>query len=212
MEFFINPPSKEIFELTNYSALLQSVYQAFKNFSTEFEKLNIDGNFKINADRFRKHIDQIENFEKTINAKLETMAKSYDVFLNNFKERYELLLKNFIGRQEDSLKDFNAKLADFNTKSQNLSKTYDDFLNKKLKFFKGGLYGLIFLCIFLALGAGGLGAFALFQWQEIKSAELISQQIENLEVEVDDKSITFLFSENVKIVDENGSKKVILTK
>lgn len=194
ISFFVSPPSKEVFELTNHAILLKSVYQSFKDFSIKFEELRIDDQFERNKVKFLGHINNIENFESSINSRLESMSNGYEKFLNSFVEKQT------------------TQLNSFNERSRNLAKGYDDFLQKNLKFFKGGVWVLVILNVALALGLGILVALCIIKFNELDDLTAFSDQLDRVSVSQDDKSLTFSFPNETKIIEENGVKKVIITK
>ena len=194
MSFFINPPSREIFDLLNYSTLLKDVYQSFKDYSKKLNELRIGDQFDLNKNRFEAHLAEIENFEKSVNAKLENTTQIYDNFLNNFTNKQMEKIKNF------------------NEKSAELVKSYDDFLNKKLKFVKGGVYGLVCLNIVFAIVLGILVALCFVKYNELNDLAFISKQLDSVRVIGNEEEFIFEFPNSVKIVDdkENSVKKVII--
>ena len=195
MSFFINPPSREIFDLLNYSTLLKDVYQSFKEYSKKFNELRIEDQFNLNKTRFEAHLGEIENFEKSVNAKLENTTQMYDDFLNNFTNKQMEKIKNF------------------NEKSSQLARSYDDFLNKNLKFFQGGVKGLVFLNVAVAIGLGILVALCFVKYNELNDLATISNQLDNISVIQNDKSFIFEFPNDIKIIDntEKGVKQIVIT-
>lgn len=194
MSFFINPPSKEIFELTNHALIIKNVYESFKDFSDKFDALHINEQFDTIGKDFSKHISKIKLYQDNIEAKLENMAKTYDDFLNEFLNKQTKQLDNF------------------NNKSLGLAKTYDDFLHKNLKFFKGGTWSLIILNIALAITLGALGVYCSFKSNELNKLLAIGEQFAEISIKIDEKSINLDFPENAKFIESGNTKRIILKK
>lgn len=193
MSFFINPPSKEIFELTNHALLLKNVYNSFKEFSEKFEKLHIKDQFDGIKVDFEGNLKVVKDFQNKLENNLENMAKTYDEFLSNF------------------LKKQTKELNKFNDKSQELAKSYDDFLHKNLKFFKGGTWSLIILNIALAIGLGALVAVCFVKSNELENLIAVGKKFAEISViKQDENSITLNFPLDAEIINNDDEKKVIL--
>lgn len=192
MSFFINPPSKEIFELCNHGILIESVYKNFSKYSNQIESLKINEQLSGVKKDFETHIKVVKDFQSVVESNLENMSKTYDEFLTGFLNKQTKEIENF------------------NKKSFELSKTYDDFLQKNLKFFKGGTWSLIILNIALAIVLGILGAYVFVKQDELKNITAVAEQF--AEVKVDKKSLTLNFPQNAQIIDNGEIKQVILKK
>lgn len=192
MSFFINPPSKEIFELTNHALLLKNIYNSLKEFSEDFAKLHIEEQFNGIKNDFEQNLKTINEYQNKLAARLENMAQTYDEFLNKF-----------LDKQTNELDNFNKKSAE-------LAKSYDDFLHKNLKFFKGGTWSLIILNIALAISLGVLTAICFIKNNELNSLIEVGKKFAEISVKQDEQSITLNFPLDAKFISDNNEKKVIL--
>lgn len=192
MSFFINPPSKEIFELTNHALLLKNIYNSLKEFSEDFAKLHIEEQFNGIKNDFEQNLKTINEYQNKLAARLENMAQTYDEFLNKF-----------LDKQTNELDNFNKKSAE-------LAKSYDDFLHKNLKFFKGGTWSLIILNIALAISLGVLTTICFIKNNELNSLIEVGKKFAEISVKQDEQSITLNFPLDAKFISDNNEKKVIL--
>lgn len=194
MSFFTNPPTKEILELTNHALIIKNVYENFKKFSNDFASLHFNEQLENLGKDFSNHIAQIEKYRSLVEIKLENMTQLYDEFLTKFLNKQK------------------SQLDDFNEKSKNLAKNYDDFLHKNLKFFKGGIYGLVILNIALAISLGILGVYCFIKGDELDKLIAVGNQFGEISVNENEKSINLDFPINAKFVDNGNRKRVILKK
>ena len=192
MSFFINPPSKELFELTNNALLLKNIYNSLKEFSEDFAKLHIEEQFNGVKNDFEQNLETINEYQNKLAARLENMAQTYDEFLNKFLDKQT------------------NELSNFNKKSAELAKSYDDFLHKNLKFFKGGTWSLIILNIALAISLGILTAICFIKNNELNSLIEVGKKFAEISVKQDEQSITLNFPLDAQFISANNEKKVIL--
>ena len=192
MSFFINPPSKELFELTNNALLLKNIYNSLKEFSEDFAKLHIEEQFNGVKNDFEQNLETINEYQNKLAARLENMAQTYDEFLNKFLDKQT------------------NELSNFNKKSAELAKSYDDFLHKNLKFFKEGTWSLIILNIALAISLGILTAICFIKNNELNSLIEVGKKFAEISVKQDEQSITLNFPLDAQFISANNEKKVIL--
>ena len=95
MSFFVSPPSKEFLELTNASLLMHKIYSDFAKFSEDFNEINLNEQFDNQKLLFQKHLREIANFTKTVDAKLEFIAERYYNFGNDMATMQQDQLNGF---------------------------------------------------------------------------------------------------------------------
>lgn len=203
MDFFSNPPSKEAFELINYSTIINKALIDFNSYGEELkninekisnriEKLHLDEQFDKNEQIFKDSLNKLENFSKTTETKINTLSEKYQTFLNNLFETQKNQIDN-IGKE-----------------SNKVIKSYNDFLNKNVKSLKGGYWTLFLVNIVLSIVLGVLVALVFSQKKELDSFISISNKLDNVKLTQKGNKIFFEFPQNIKVVDKNNVKLVIL--
>lgn len=201
ISFFTNPPSKEIFELTNHNALLNSVYQNFKKFEKDFNDLNLTANMSSKIRGLNDRISELDNFNRQIEDKIEQGLKFYSNFAEEISKTQEEKLNNYIKNTEEITK-----------KMQNLFNSYDKAMGERLKFYKGGSKWLSIISLLLALGCGGLVFFVLLLLSEIDKQSVILEKLGNIEVEQTDKEVKFELPKEARYLKKDDKTFIILNK
>lgn len=195
MSFFVSPPSKEFLELTNASLLMHKIYSDFAKFSEDFNEINLNEQFDNQKLLFQKHLREIANFTKTVDAKLEFIAERYYNFGNDMATM-----------QQDQLNGFDTQLKDYVKNS----KLAIEKISTALKFMKGGLIGLIITTVILCIVSGGLFGYAWSKKQELNDIYAKSEQLENIKVITDKENVIFEFPNNAEFIQKDNVKQIKL--
>ena len=201
ISFFTNPPSKEIFELTNHNALLNSVYQSFKKFEQDFEDLNLTQNMSSKIRALNDRISELDNFNKQIEAKTEHSFQFYSTFIDELSKNQQEKLSNFIEKTEG-----------IKQKMKDLFNSYDKSMSERLKFYKGGSKWLSIISLLLALGCGGLAFFTLSLSNEISTQGAILKQLGDIGVEQTNKEVKFELPKNARYLKKDDKTYIIIDK
>lgn len=203
IDFFVNPPSKEAMEITNYATLLNKTFTELESHSEKLkalskknsdalEGLHIDEQISKSKQSFDESINQIKNFSDTTETNLNTLSKKYDDFIVSLSEKQT------------------NKLEAVSKKSSEVIKSYNDFLSKNVKSLKGGYWVLFIINLLLAIALGGLVVLNIIQKKELDNIVELSSKMDNIKVIQNNDELIFEFPKNIQIIDSNDAKKIIL--
>lgn len=201
ISFFTNPPSKEIFELTNHNALINSVYQSLKKFEKDFNDLNLSANMSSKIRGLNDRIAELDNFNQQIEDKIEQGLKFYSNFAEEISKKQEEKLNSYIENTEE-----------ITQKMQDLFNSYDKAMSERLKFYKGGSKWLSIISLLLALGCGGLVFFVFMLTSEINKQGVVLNQLGNIGVEQTDKEVKLELPKEAKYIKKDDKTFIILSK
>lgn len=197
MNFFIQAPSKEFLQLTNQNLLIKSVYANIKDFVESYEKLNLKTRFENQEKELNENLNTIQNFNNTIEKRLENIASQYDIFGKNIIENQQKHLQGV----DEQLELYHNKLTE-----------QKEAIERSKKFINWGVRGAAIALVLLLLVGVGLGAFIYFENQTLTSMKADIQRLGGVDLIEKQSEFVFEFHSDAKFVDDGDTKMIILKK